>query len=140
MCQIAISHSLPAVPLSSPRSSVTLDELTELCERFYQRDGFVKWAEVAETFGITRQAVQARLKQAVTRGRLTPETVDRWQSMSARAASTRKKEAERKFNRSLVVEIQLTPANSKWLRTECAVRNLRSSDIINGLINKARIN
>jgi predicted DNA-binding protein YlxM (UPF0122 family) len=126
------------VAAHSLRSQVTLDELTELCERFYERDGFVKWAEVADAFGITRQAVQARLKQAVTRGRLSAETVERWQSMSARAAHTRHKEAERKFNRSLVVEIQLSPENSKWLRTECAVRSLRSSDIINGLINKAR--
>lgn len=120
-------------------SELSLDEVCETCQRLYERDGYVKWADVGTEHGITRQAVQARLKRAVATGRLDPAQLERWQSMSSRAAASRKREEERELNRKLRLDVQLTVENLGWLRTECERRQSSSADVINGLINKARL-
>jgi hypothetical protein len=120
-------------------SELSLEEVCKTCQRLYERDGYVKWADVGTEYGITRQAVQARLKHAVNTGRLDPAQLERWQSMSSRAAASRKREEERELNRKLRLDIQLTVENLGWLRTECERRQSTSTDVINGLINKARL-
>lgn len=123
---------MPFVP------STTFDEVARACESFYQRDGFVSWSAVAEIFGVSRQAIQARVKSAVTNGTLDQATYDRWLSVSSRRALTRQREADKRAARKLNIDITLTPANLTWLRTEAALRKVTASDIINGLLNKAR--
>lgn len=109
-----------------------------MCEGFYERDGFVSWAAVAEIFGVSRQAIQARVKAAVANGSLDQATYERWLSVSSRRALTRQREVEKRDARKLTVEVTLTPINLTWLRTEAALRKVTASDIINGLLNKAR--
>ena len=120
-------------------SELSLDEVCETCQAFYERDGYVKGVDVGGAHGISRQAVQARLKHAVNTGRLDPAQLERWQSMSSRAAASREREEKRDLNRKLRLDVQLTVENLGWLRTECERRQATSADVINGLINKARL-
>jgi hypothetical protein len=130
--------------MAATRSAIPLTEIVATCEKFYARDGFVKWADVAAVHGLSRQAIQLRLKAATERGDLEPGTIERWASMSARAAATReseKRQRERQAERQrLLIRTELTPENIAWLRAECVFRKLRTNDVINGLINKAREN
>jgi hypothetical protein len=119
-------------------SPIKLDEITQTCERLYQRDGFVKWAEVAKAFGLSRQAISARLSQAVKNGKISEEDYERWRSMSSRITQSRYKEEIRRENAKLNISVTLTPDNKKWLSTESVVTQSSTSDLINGLINKAR--
>jgi len=124
-----------------PASAVPLQQLFVTCEALYQRDGFVRWIDAAKTHGISRQAVQLRFKAAIERGELDQATYDRWQSMSARRTITAKRAESREKDRSLrEVRIILTPENDSWVRTQCTERGCTRADIINGLINKARMN
>jgi hypothetical protein len=122
-----------------PASAVSLQQLFGTCEAFYQRDGFVRWIDVANTHGISRQAVQLRFKAAIERGELDQATYDRWQSMSARRTITAKRnEAKEKERKSLITSFSLTPENHEWLKNACTERGCTRADIINGLLNKAR--
>ena len=104
----------------------------------YSVDGFVKWAEVAKAFGLSRQAISARLSQAVKNGKISEEDYERWRSMSSRITQSRYKEEIRRENAKLNISVTLTPDNKKWLSTESVVTQSSTSDLINGLINKAR--
>jgi hypothetical protein len=119
-----------------PRSTIALDDLLALCERFYERDGFVKWAEVGAAVGVSRQAIHARLTSAVRAGHLSPEAYDRLQSVTARTASSRGRRAERHLQD---LRCALTPENATWLRHEAALRKVRRADIVNGLLTRQRL-
>jgi hypothetical protein len=123
-----------------PASAVSLQQLFITCEALYQRDGFVRWIDVAKTHGISRQAVQLRFKAAIERGELDQATYDRWQSMSARRTTTaQRSDAKEKLRKSLIMSLSLTPENHAWLKDQCTERGCTRADILNGLINKARI-
>jgi len=123
-----------------PASAVSLQQLFVTCEALYQRDGFVRWADVAKTHGLTRQAVQSRFRKATERGELDGATFERWQSMSTRRTETAKRsEAKEKLRKSLIMSFSLTPENHAWLKDQCTERGCTRADILNGLINKARI-
>jgi len=123
-----------------PASAVPLQQVFVTCEALYQRDGFVRWADVAKTHGLSRQAIQLRLRRALELGQLDTETYDRWSSMSSRRAATAKRTAATKQSiNGRTVRCLLTHENSDWLNTECENRGCTRADIINGLINKARI-
>jgi len=116
----------------------SLQPLIQLCEEFYERDGFVSWSDVARALGISRQAVQGRIKQAVERGELDTETFERFRSMSSRRAASRYNEEERRNEAKLTLQVRVTPENGAWLRAQCELRRLTAADIINGLLTKAR--
>ena len=116
----------------------TLEAITHTCEETYKRDGYVRWAEVASIHGISRQAVHARIKDAVAQGSLSPEDVARWQSMSSRAALARHRRDTQELHRRLRLDIQLTVDNYTWLDSQCASRSCTRTDIVNGLLNKER--
>ena len=123
-------------------AGVPLPEIIATCEKLYARDGFVKWSDVAAVHGLSRQAIQLRLKGATERGDLEPGTMERWMSMSARVAATREREKQQRERQAererRIIRVELTPENVAWLRAECVYRKLRTNDIVNGLINKAR--
>jgi Rad3-related DNA helicase len=123
-----------------PPSAVSLQQLFVTCEALYQRDGFVRWIDVANTHGISRQAVQLRFKAAIERGELDQATYDRWQSMSARRTATAKRAKEKdRLESTLRVSVVLSPENVTWLKDQCTERGCTRADIINGLVNKARM-
>ncbi|MGA0103184.1 MAG: hypothetical protein ACO3LH_05665 [Steroidobacteraceae bacterium] len=119
-------------------SKLTFDEIRDACEGFYKRDGFVSWATVASAFGVTRQAIQLRVKTALNKGMLDQETYDRWLSISSRHALTRGRQTAAQEASKATITITLTPSNLKWIRVEAELRHATPSDIINGLINKER--
>lgn len=120
------------------RATTTFEELCTLCENLYKRDGFVKWAEVASVLGVSRQAVFNRLNDAVKRGALTEDAMDRWRSASSRRAKARENLQLKRENEKLRISVTLTPDNKRWLSYQCDKTACISSDVINGLINKAR--
>lgn len=122
-----------------PSAPITLQQLSITCEALYQRDGFVRWADVAKTHGLTRQAVQSRLRKATERGDIDEATFKRWQSMSARRTETAKRAKEKdQLESTLRVSVVLSPENVTWLKDQCTERGCTRADILNGLINKAR--
>jgi len=122
-----------------PVSAISLQQLFVTCEALYQRDGFVRWSDVANTHGISRQAVQLRFKAAIERGELDQATYDRWQSMSARRTITAKRAEEKDKERNMCeVRINLTQENAEWIKAQCIARGCTRADILNGLVNKAR--
>lgn len=116
-----------------------LKDLVGTCERLYEAHGFVKWSDVGKVHGISRQAVLNRLQSATERGDLEPGTLDLWRSTSARIAQSRTNKELREEHAKLRLSLTLTPSNKKWLETECLVQKCRPADIVNGLINKARM-
>lgn len=115
-----------------------IEPLINACERLYERDGYVKWSEVALELGVSRQAVHDRLKRLVVAGKVPEADFERYRSASSRVTASRRNELLRIEARKRSIEIQLTPENLAWIRTECKVRQVKSADIINGLITKAR--
>lgn len=114
-----------------------IEDIIKTCEKLYEAHGFVKWADVGEIFGVARQGILKRLKNATERGDIAPGTLDRWRSTSARIAQSKSNEQLRKENERLKISITLTPNNRRWLDTECVVRKCRTAYIINGLLTKA---
>lgn len=126
--------------MPGPAPKVPLQQLFGTCETLYQRDGFVRWADVAKVHGISRQSVQLRFKKAIELGELDEATYQRWESASARRTVTAKRMQERERARQArAVRITLTPENKTWLETQWTERGVTSADIINGLLNKARM-
>ncbi len=120
-----------------------LEAIIELCDKLHARDGFVKWADVGKALGVSRQAIQLRLRAAVERGELSPERVEAWQSMTSRAAASRERRKQsiaksREVDKA-ILRVRLTPENLAWIRSESVLRKSTSTDIINGLINVARL-
>lgn len=120
------------------KALVTTETLLECCEQFYERDGFVKWADVARALGISRQGVLHRITKARTDGTLSESDYERFRSMSSRRATARYREDERRDIQRRTSEVLFTPENYAWLRKECELRQVTIPDIVNGLLNKAR--
>lgn len=121
-------------------SAASLAQLIATCEVIYQRDGFVRWVDVAKVLGVSRQAVQLRLRRAIELGQIEQSTYDRWESMSSRRTAVAQRAKEKKLDEGKRnLRVMLTQENSDWLNTECDVRNCTRADIVNGLITKARI-
>jgi hypothetical protein len=121
------------------KSQVPLNQIFVSCEALYQRDGFVKWADVAKIHGLSRQAIPKRMERAIATGELDQATYDRWSSMSSRRAILAQRRTDTRHNENQKsTRLTFTEDNANWLRTECEVRQCTRADIINGLINKAR--
>ena len=128
----------PAPRRRGPQPKVPLEHLLSICERFYEKNGFVKWADVAEALGISRQGVHLRLKTAVERGEISQGLVERFQSMTSRAAVSRENKENRQDQKRLRLSVLFTAENLQWLQEEAVVRGVRTNDIINGLVTRAR--
>lgn len=132
---------IPALLMPVP-VRFTDEQMFDICEKLYELNGFVKWTDVGKALGVSRQAIQLRLRAAIRRGELTEADYERWASMSARAAVARENRARgrvvEKERRRLELKCVLSPENAEWLRTQCVFRKATSGDIINGLINKER--
>lgn len=123
-----------------PVSAVPLQQILLTCEALYQKDGFVRWVDVAKSYGLSRQAIQLRLRRAIESGQLDQSTYDRWESMSSRRTTTAKRAKARKSEEAhLELRCALTPDNHAWLQAECERRGCTRSDIVNGIITKSRL-
>lgn len=124
-----------------PQSATTLQQILVTCEALYQKDGFVRWVDVAKTHGVSRQAIQIRLRRAIENGDLDQATYDRWESMASRRTAAAKRASAVKKDVGLrTLRCVLTPENYEWLEATCTERGIVRGDVINGLLNKARMN
>jgi predicted transcriptional regulator len=123
------------VPAKKP---VPRAEFFAICEDHFRRDGFVKWSAVADQLGVTRQAVATRLEKAVRNGHLSEDDYKRWAGTKAREVFSTEREAERQDKKRRTIATVLTPENHDWVTGECTRRHIRSGDLINELINRAR--
>lgn len=131
--------STPSTGVGRGRPRFTIQEMLEICERFYQRDGFVKWADVARALGVSRTAIQSRVTTATERGEIDQATLDRYRNIGSRAAASREREKARKDGYNLTTfPITLTEENANWVRKEAAFKGVYKTEFINGLITKAR--
>ena len=116
-------------------SGATLSQLVEAAEAYYAQQGYVKWADLARDFGISRQAVQFRFSRAVQTGLLSPADLARYQTVSSR----RKDSARRAQMRKLTTfQVSISEENAVWLKDQAERRRVRKTDIIDGLISRAR--
>jgi hypothetical protein len=123
------------------RSQVPLERLLAVCDLIYTRDGFVTWSEVGKILHISRQAVQLRLRAAVDKGDVPPELVTKYQSMAARAATNRERKEQREYSDNKHRRyMRFTPENLEWLQQQATQRSATITDIVNGLVVKARNN
>lgn len=120
----------------------TDQQMFDICEKLYQLNGFVKWADVGKALGVSRQAIQLRLRAAVARGDLPESEMERWASVSSRRATSRENHKRRRLTyeekRRLKTEFTLLPENYEWLRAECVYRKCTTADLLNGLITRER--
>lgn len=120
-------------------SKLQLDEVFATCETIFKRDGYVSWAEVGKLYGVSRQAIHARLNKAVENGDLSKARMAQWTSQSGKIALSRVHEDQRRQSEKHTIRLTLYPENHAWLRQQCALRKASSGDIINGLITKAQL-
>ena len=57
---------------------VTIAQLIAECEKLLNELGFCNYAEVARRLNVSRQTVYKRLRDAVNRGEISPEVVERY--------------------------------------------------------------
>lgn len=123
----------------APRPRFTTEELIAVCERFYERDGFVKWADVGKALGVSRQAVTLRFNAAIERGEVDAATVDRFRSIGSRSQILRRRREERHRQRNhQTLSLTFTPENVAWIRQEAAFRGVAITEFMNGLITRLR--
>lgn len=126
------------MPRPGRKATVPLETIVSVCEELYARSGFVKWTEVAERVGLDNGTIHKRFKDAIKRGDLTPETVERWRSLTARRRITAEN-AKAKNRRALGrIEITLTPDNFEFVKQQCTKHSGNMTEIVNGIINAAR--
>lgn len=126
------------MPRPGPKPAVPLEAIIAVCEELYTRSGFVKFTEAAQRLGLQDGTLHKRFRDAIARGDLSPETVDRWRSLTARrriTAAARKAKHARSTGR---IEVTLTPENFEYVKAQCAKHNGNMSEIVNGIINIAK--
>ena len=131
-----MSH--PSEDVNLANRLFTNEQLLTCCADFYERDGFVKWADVARALDVSRQGVLHRIQKLLRDGVLDQETYEKWQSMSSRRAASRQNREDQREKQRRTLQIVITSENYAWLRHQTELRRLTSTDIINGLINRAR--
>lgn len=116
-------------------SPISLSDLIQACERDYANQGYVKWADLAREFGVTRQGIYGRLLRAVENGDLSQKDLDRYRTVTSRRKASAFHERSRKLQH---FEITLSVENAMWLHRESKLRSLPRTDIIDGLLTQAR--
>lgn len=122
------------------KSTIPLEDLLATCEALYARQGYVRWSQVALAYGVSRQAIQLRLRAAVATGRLTEDLYRRWQTPSSVSATAREagEGGATVPERQARFQISAPHEDAQWLRTEAAASGLRPSDVLYGLLRQAR--
>lgn len=116
--------------------AISFDDLIAAAERHYASQGYVKWADLAREFGVTRQGIYGRIMKAVEQGRLSKEDLDRYRTVTSRRKASAFKEQTRRL-RSF--DVTLTTENAIWLHKQAKRRGLHRGDIIDGLVTQARL-
>lgn len=124
--------------MPSPLSLQRYTELIKRAESHYERQGFVKWADLGNEMGVSRQRILQMMQQAVGYNLLTGEDLARYRSAASREAVARANEEYRRKLEKHRIQITLLPDNYEWL--ESAMMSAPSGTTRNDLINAAITN
>ena len=103
---------------------MSVDLLIAAVRSEYNRYGYVRWSDVADSMGCSRQHVHNQIQKAAAAGKIDGSEYETW-AKSYMNASTRK--------------LKLTPDNWEWLEAEAESRGRRRDDILNELLNRERL-
>lgn len=123
---------------SGPKPAVSLEQLVAVFEELYARSGFVKWTEVAERTGQSRANVSKRINDAVARGDLSSETVERWRSLTARRHQSSQNRTEHAKRSPYRVDVTLTPENYEFIKDTCTKYNANMGEALNARLEAMR--
>ena len=90
----------------------------------FQRYGYVRWADVADNLGVSRQSVHKEIQRAVENGKVDTTEYETWRKSYLNAG---------------VRKLRLTPDNWEWLEAEAQNRGRRRDDVLNELLNVQRL-
>jgi hypothetical protein len=115
-------------------------DLIRRAESHYERQGFVKWADLAAEIGVSRQRVLQMMQQAVGYNLLTGSDIARYRSPSSRLAVARANAEYRRDLEKQRISVVVLPENYAWLEgaTQSAPPGTTRSDLINAAINHYR--
>lgn len=115
-------------------------ELIKRAEAHYERQGFVKWADLATELGVSRQRVMQMLQSAVGHDLITGKDLDRYRSPSSRSKLSRANEALRREIDKQRIKLALLPDNYAWLESamQASPQGTTRSDLINAAITHYR--
>ena len=115
-------------------------DLIKRAESHYERQGFVKWADLAHEIGVSRQRILQMMQHAVCQNLLTGADLDRYRSTSSRLAASRSNEEMRRKLRKRTIQVNLLPDNYTWLEevVRSAPNGTTRGDLINTALNHYR--
>lgn len=104
---------------------VTLEQLVAECEKLLNELGFCNYAEVARRLDVSRQTVHKRLRDAVKRGEISPEVVERYRYTATLLT--------KRFNTSL------TPENYDFIKILADQLEVPPAYILDAAVNRYRM-
>ena len=115
-------------------------ELLKRAEAHYERQGFVKWSDLATELGVSRQRVMQMLQSAVGHNLITGDDLDRYRSPSSRSKLSRANEALRREIDKQRIKLALLPENYAWLESamQASPQGTTRGDLINAAITHYR--
>lgn len=104
-------------------SSYVLDDLIHACEVMLDTHGFISHKTIGQQFGVTRQAIQLRLRRAFERGEITAEMCDRYHPADPPSTSR---------------EYSLAVTNDAFVQQQAELHQVRPSTIVDAALNRYR--
>lgn len=91
-----------------------LDLITR-AEAHYDRQGFVKWSDLASELGVSRQRILQMMQAAIGFGHITSDDLERYRSVASRSKAAHQNTEKRRDLERLRIQLTLTPENYEWL-------------------------
>lgn len=110
-------------------------DLIKRAEDHYDRQGFVKWSDLASELGVSRQRILQMLQAAIGFGHITSDDLERYRSVASRSKLARQNTEMRRDLERLRIRLTLTPENHEWLVATCGASD--NGTTRNDLINTA---
>lgn len=90
-------------------------DLITRAEAHYDRQGFVKWSDLASELGVSRQRILQMMQAAIGFGHITSDDLERYRSVASRSKATQQNTEKRRDLERLRIQLTLTPENYEWL-------------------------
>ena len=96
-----------------------LDRVLAEAQAQFQRQGYVRWPEIAEQQGVSRQRVLQALQRGVDHGQVSAELVQKLRGSLAAAR---------------IVSFKCSEVNLEWLAKQAEALNCSVDDVINRIV------
>lgn len=101
-----------------------LDRILSNASTQYDQQGYVRWPEIAEQEGISRQRVLQVLQIGIEQGRVTADYVQ---------------ELRGSLEAARVISFKCSSVNREWLTQQAETLNCRLSDVLNRVVTSHRL-